>query len=102
MWSSRDQEEKTSRREGRKGGVEWVSHLCPWDFNLWRCPSGDMERSRLLNEELITFPERRGHAKPCRATQATSGWQEAGAGGSGEPRPEPLLGFLRERKDRTG
>lgn len=59
---------------------DWVTKWggqCHWKKNL-----------------LFTFPEKRGHAMPCRATSEVLGLgQEAELEVRGKPRPEPLLGF---------
>ena len=54
-----------------------------------------------LNGLFITYlPERRGHTTPLRATGEGSGLdQEAEAGISRKPKPQPLLEFLQKRRD---
>lgn len=50
---------------------------------------------------LLTFPEKRGHAMPCRATRKASGFgQKAKAGVRRKPGTEPLLRFPWERQTR--
>ena len=63
--------------------------------------SDDMEKPVPLNGLFITYlPERRGHTTPLRATGEGSGLdQEAEAGISRKPKPQPLLEFLQKRRD---
>lgn len=52
---------------------------------------------------LFTVPKGRGHRLLCRVTwRITRFGQVAEAGATGKRRLLPLLGFLQERKDRTG
>ena len=74
-------------------------------FNLWRRLSDDRERLTPLEEHFLlpAFPERRGHARPYRATERGTSilWRQKEEGASGKLEPEPLLGFPQGRQGRA-